>query len=368
MKICVLTSTRADYGIYLPLLKKMQADKKIDLRIIAFGTHMSKEYGHTVDVIKKDGLKIDYALNTLPSGDSAKDIALAVAETQKQFALIWNKTKYDLIFCLGDRYEMYAAVSAGVPFNLKFAHLYGGETTLGAIDDVYRHCLTLFSALHFTALPQNSARAAEIKGNKKNIFTVGSLSLDNLKDIPLLNKKEFEKTYGIDTAVPTLLVTFHPETVNLAANKQSLKELLAALNSLNMQTVITMPNSDTMGLYFRKEFKKYAAANKKVFLVESFGTRGYFSAMKHCALMLGNSSSGIIEAASLGCYVINIGDRQKGRACGKNVFHCAPQAKAIVKTAKAILKKSPYKGPNIYWRGGAAAKTVKIIKEYYEKL
>ncbi|WP_428898272.1 GDP/UDP-N [Parelusimicrobium proximum] len=364
MKIAVLTSSRADYGIYLPLLKKMQADKDIDLRIIAFGTHTSKRYGHTIDTIRKDGFKIDYAVDTTPAKDGALDISEAIGKTQEKFARIWNKQKdnYNYVLCLGDRYEMFASVSAAVPFNMTFAHLQGGETTLGAIDDVYRHAITLFSRIHFTALDNNSSRVAEITGSKKNIYNVGSLSLDNLKNVELYSKKEFSALYDIDASKPYILVTFHPETVNLGANKKSLKAVLDTIRQINMPTVITMPNSDTMGLYFRSEYEKFAKKNKNVKLVETFGTRGYFSAMKYAAFMLGNSSSGIIEAASLGLYVVNVGERQKGRAAGKNVFHCAASEAALLKTMRTILKKPRYTGGNIYYKGGAADKIIKILK------
>lgn len=365
MKIAVLTSSRADYGIYKPLLNILQKDKSVNLRLIVFGTHTSKKFGMTINAIKKDGFKIDYALDTTPKKDSAYDIALAMVGVQKKFAKIWQEkcNVYDRVICLGDRYEMYAAVSAAVPFNMTFAHLYGGETTLGAIDDVYRHAITLFSKLHFTALGQNSKRVASITGSAKNIYTAGALSLDNLKEVKLLTKEEFKKTYSIDITKPTLLVTFHPQTVNPGENKKNLREVLLALKELSMQTIITMPNSDAMGLFFRAQFESYAKKSKEVFLIETFGTQGYFSAMKHCTAMLGNSSSGIIEAASLNCYALNIGDRQKGRAASKNVVNCRAVKEDITAAVKKISAAPKYKDGNIYWQGGAAKKIARILKQ-----
>ncbi len=363
MKVCVLTSTRADYGIYLPLLKKLQANKFFDLRLIAFGTHLSPKYGRTIDAIKKDGFKIDYAFNTAPKGDGQKDIALNIALVQQKFAAIWaaQKNNYDLVFCLGDRYEMFAAVSAGAPFGIKFAHLYGGETTLGAIDEVYRAALTVFSKLHFTATAQNQKNVRRIIGQNQNVFNVGALGLDNLKDVKLYNADNFKKLYGVKP--PFALITLHPETATPKADERNIKAVLKALDNLKMPALITMPNADAGGLYLRRELQKYAAGKKDVFTVETMGTRGYLTAMKYCAFMLGNSSSGIIEAASLGCRVIDVGLRQAGRQASPNTVHIAADASKITAAAKAALKAGAYKGKNIYWQGGAADKIITALKK-----
>lgn len=365
MKIAFLTSSRADFGIYLPLLKALKADPFFDVGIIAFGTHLSSFHGHTIDGIVDEGFRIDHRVETVMSSDTKEAVATSMAITAMKFTSIWQKGQqdYDLVFCLGDRYEMFAAISTAVPFQIPFAHIHGGETTFGAIDNEFRHCLTLFSSLHFVAAEPFAARVKEIKGCDKNIHTVGALSLDNLEDLELLNYAEFKEKFGIDLSIPTILVTYHPETVAISSNEKNVQELVRALTQLSeYQVVITMPNADTMGNVLRNVYGEYGANNNKVHLVENFGTRGYFTAMKYSQLIVGNSSSGIIEAASLGKYVVNIGDRQKGRLAGDNVLHCQGDATAILNACQTGLQAGIYKKENIYYKGGAVKKIIEVLK------
>ncbi|SMO61133.1 UDP-N-acetylglucosamine 2-epimerase [Solitalea koreensis] len=365
MKIAVLTSSRADYGIYLPLLLKLQIDPAFDLRLIVFGTHLSHSHGHTIDLIEKDGFAIDYRIETVPDADSEEAISASMALTGMKFAPVWaaEKENYDLVFCLGDRYEMFAAVAASVPFNIKLAHIHGGETTLGAIDNKFRHCLSLFSELHFVSTATFANRVAEIIGYAEHIYNVGALSLDNLNDIELYTKDEFKKQFNIDMEQPTVLVTFHPETVSVDRNLNHVRALIAALNELDEQVVITMPNADTMGNTMRKEYEAFAATKSNVICIENFGTKGYFSCMQHANYLLGNTSSGIIEAASFNKYVINVGDRQKGRAVSGNILEVIPEKKAILEACKKVKELGNYKGKNIYFSSNVADQIIKVIKE-----
>lgn len=365
IKVAVLTSSRADYGIYQPLLRKMLADSAIDLHIIAFGTHTSHFHGYTLELIQNDGYVIDYAIDTLLAGDTEEAISTSIALTQMKFASIWAKEKnnYNLVFCLGDRFEMFAAVSAAVPFNIKIAHLHGGETTLGAIDNVFRHSISLFCQYHFTSTREYAKKVSEIIGSDNNIYNVGALSLDNLKDLSLFDKEEFFKVYGINLSQPTVLVTFHPETVATDKNIEYTDELIDALETLGMQTVITMPNADTMGNLMRKKFEAFSKQNERVHCIENFGIKGYLSCIRHCAFLLGNTSSGIIEAASFAKYVINLGDRQKGRSRGPNVIDCNPSKNEIINSVNKVQSAPILDGSNIYWNGGASDKILNIIKK-----
>lgn len=369
MKVAFLSSSRADYGIYLPLLHAMKNDPFFDVRILAFGTHLSPLHGYTINQIIKDGFVIDHRIEHILASDSEEAIATSMAIAFTKFAALWKEEKqnYDLVFCLGDRYEMFAAVSAASPFRIPFAHLHGGETTLGAIDNEFRHCITLFSSLHFTATESYSGRVAAIKGSNENIYCVGALSLDNLSDVTLLAQEDFRKRFSIDLSQPSILVTFHPETVNTEANRENALELVKALNELNgYQIIFTMPNADTMGNTMRKVYGQFADASDRVVLVENFGTEGYFSCMNLCALVVGNSSSGIIEAASFGKYVVDIGDRQKGRATSANVIHCEAKADEILRACREGLKKGTYTGANIYQRKNAAKNIIEITKQWYQ--
>jgi GDP/UDP-N,N'-diacetylbacillosamine 2-epimerase (hydrolysing) len=197
MRVAVLTSSRADYGIYLPLLKALQQDPFFDLRVIAFGTHLSNFHGHTIDSIIDDGFKIDYQVENIVASDTSQAIATSMAVTAMKFSSIWalEKDTYDLVFSLGDRYEMFAAVSAATPYRVPIAHIHGGETTLGAIDNEFRHCLSIFASLHFTSTENYATKVASIKGSSENVYTVGALSLDNLQTISLLTLEEFKSCF-----------------------------------------------------------------------------------------------------------------------------------------------------------------------------
>jgi len=368
MKIAVLTSSRADYGIYLPLLCAMKEDSFFDLRIIAFGTHLSSLHGHTIDTIKKDGFTIDHELDHILPSDTEEAIASSMSIAFEKFVKVWQKEKknYDLVLCLGDRYEMFAAVSAASPFGIKFAHLHGGETTLGAIDNEFRHCITIFSTLHFTSTEKYAERVAAIKGSTENVYCVGALSLDNLKQAKLLSREQFQEKFSIDLSKSSILVTFHPQTVNTQPNKKNAEELIKALGEIETyQIIITMPNADTMGNTMREVYKKFASENNNVVLVENFGTEGYFNCMNLCAMVVGNSSSGIIEAASFKKYVVDIGNRQCGRAVSANVIHCEAEANEILQACSKALKKGEYQGDNIYYKPNVAQNIIQTLRKWY---
>lgn len=364
MNIIVLTSSRADYGIYLPLLKKLKNDKFFNLKIVAFGSHLSEKFGNTINQIYKDGFDVTYKIETLLNGDSPEIIAKSMAVTIDKFVRLWSKEKQttDLIICLGDRYEMFAAVSASVPFNIPVAHIHGGETTLGAIDNLFRHSITSMSKIHFTSTENHAKRVEQIIGSNKGIYNVGALGLDNLNDIKLLTIDEFKEKFGIELNRP-ILVTFHPETIAFEKNEEYVNELILTLDTIDKQIIITMPNADTMGNMIRKKLLDFSKRKSNVFTIESLGTEGYFSCLHHCSFVLGNSSSGIIEAASFGKYVINIGNRQLGRDAGKNVIHCAIKKNIIIENIKLINKLPTLDKKNIYGEGKTADKIIQILKK-----
>lgn len=365
-RIVVLTSSRADYGIYLPLLRKLKADAFFELKIIAFGTHLSRFHGYTVENIEQDGFVVAERVESLILGDSETAISNAIGNTVSRFASLWEKLKdqIDLVFALGDRYEMFAAVSAAVPFNIKIAHFHGGETTLGAIDNQFRHAITIMSSIHFASTEQYCEKIKGLTGQNDNIFNVGALSLDNLEQIPLLTKEQFLKQYNIDLFYPTVLSTFHPETVSIEKNESYAKILVDLFKEMSndFQIVITLPNADTMGSIIRENFLSLSKKKKGVICIENFGSLGYFSCMKHCSLLIGNTSSGIIEAASLGKYVINIGDRQKGRTRSDNVFDVKVDKEKILATVK-MVKGKEYKGKNVYYSENSSNKVLEILKK-----
>lgn len=364
MKVAVLTSSRADYSIYHPLLKRLKADDFFELSIIAFGTHLSEQHGYTIKHIEADGFKIAKKVNTLPQGDDPLAISKSIAETISKFAEVWQElvSGLDLVICLGDRFEMFAAVSASIPFNLSVAHIHGGETTIGAMDNIYRHSLTHMARYHFASTQHHADRVIALKGDADHVYNVGALGLESLANTTLLNAKEFEAKFSIPIQTP-VLVTFHPETVDYTKNEEFANELVKALAQLQQQIIITMPNADTMGNCIRERLQAFAKTRSNVYTVESLGMQGYYSCMNLCDFVLGNSSSGIIEAASFGKYVINLGNRQKGRDAGKNVVHCEINAEKML-SAIAKVKTAPKLGTdNIYWGGGVSQKITAILKK-----
>lgn len=365
MKIGVLTSSRADFGIYLPLLKALKTDDFFQLELIVFGTHLSRYHGYTVQQIRNEGFEPTHLINQMLLTDDDNAISTSYALSALKFADFWKNNSFDLVFCLGDRFEMAAAVAAGIPYNVPFAHIHGGETTLGAIDNVYRHSISLASEWHFVAAEPFKERIKQLTGTDKNCFVTGSLSLVNLQSNALLELDEFEEKWKIDLNLPSLLITLHPETIAYNLNESFANESFNAFDSLanNYQLIITMPNADTTGTIFRKMFKTLNERYpEKVFLIENFGTQSYFTCMKHAGLVIGNSSSGIIEAASFGKYVINVGDRQKGRLTSENTMHFPFDSEKLREAVQQYFGKS-YLGQNIYFQENAVQKIISFLKQ-----
>lgn len=358
----MLTSSRADYGIYLPLIKEIKKDSFFQLHIIAFGTHLSVLYGKSVKEIINDGFEINHEVDTMPDGDSPLAISSAIGKTAINFATLWNQESYDLILALGDRYEMFAACAAAIPFAIPIAHIHGGETTLGAIDDAFRNAITQMAVIHFTTTDNYKQRVIAMKGSDQHVYNVGALSIDNLRSLKLFSIEEMKENFGIDMSLPSILITFHPETVAYTKNKEYVHELIEALDQISgYQFIITMPNADTMGNMIRKELLQFVKRNPGAFAKESFGTIGYLSCMKYCSMMLGNTSSGFVEAAFFPKYVINLGDRQRGRILTPNIYSCAIQKVEIVNAINRY-RQADLSQLNIYGDGTAASKIASHFK------
>jgi GDP/UDP-N,N'-diacetylbacillosamine 2-epimerase (hydrolysing) len=366
MKVGLLTSSRADYSIYLPLINNFKIDKDINLEIIAFGSHLSERHGFTLDNILKDGIEVKHRLRgTVPENDEPVSIALAISSTLAVFSKFWNENKFDFVFTLGDRFEMFAACLAGLPFNLKLAHIHGGERTEGAIDDALRHSITHMSMIHFTAAEDYRQRVIRLTESDKNVFNVGALSFENLKNLKLLSIDEFKTKFNIDLSVPSILITFHPETVSFEDNKNHIRELTGALNEIEgYQFIITMPNQDTMGNMVRAEIQEFIKHNsEKATGVESFGTLGYLSCMKHCSFLLGNTSSGFGEASYFPKYVVNLGNRQNGRIVTSNINSIPVRKAEILKAVQQYPEINLMDFQSVYGDGNTSSLIMKHIKE-----
>tara|TARA_B100001250_G_scaffold147843_1_gene126634 strand:- start:21929 stop:23035 length:1107 start_codon:yes stop_codon:yes gene_type:complete len=367
MKIGVLSSSRADYGIYEPLLKNLSQNKKIELTIIAFGMHLKKKYGQTIRNIKKDNFGDINIIKGMSDKDSPLDVANTYGQLIKRFSQYWENNKFDYVIALGDRFEMSAAVQSGIPFEIKFIHLHGGETTLGSVDNIYRHQITLASKIHFVATDHYLKKVSNIIGSKENIYNHGALSLDGINEMKLPDWSHVCKKFDIHHK-EYILVTFHPETIGLNKNKSYSKIVLESLKRISQDTniVITMPNADAAGNLYRNSMIKLSKLYpSKISIVENFGRENYFSAMQNASMMIGNTSSGILESASFKKYVINVGDRQKGRLKNKNVFDVPFSKEKIVKKYKSVKKLPEYSGKNIFFKKNTAEKIIETIKNYH---
>lgn len=360
--IAILTSSRADFGIYLPLLNLLKKDASFDLKLIVFGSHLSKLHGHTIDEIIAEGFNADYTLYAEINNNNAEDIANNYAEYTQLFSTFWANNRFDLVLALGDRFEMAAAVLAGIPYNVKFGHLHAGETTLGAIDNIYRHCITLASSICFTSTQMYRERVHQLVESTVPVINIGALSLDGLENLQLPSKEELAQKFNLDFSKPLIMVVFHPETVESNKNEIYINEVLNAIELMpEYAFAINMPNADTGADIIRKailDFKNKHADNQSISVIEHFGKKNYFACLKHANLLIGNSSSGIIEAASFNKYVLNMGNRQKGRAKSENTKDSDIDCNEIITMTKELIKFGSFNGENIYKNDKSSAEQI----------
>lgn len=334
--IGVVTTSRSDYGLYLPILKEIHKHPRLKLLLYVTGMHLSQKYGHTVDLIRKDGFAIAAKVGML-FADSPSDIARAMGKGTAGFAKIFKTKRPDILLVLGDRFEMHAAAVAAVPFGIPIAHIHGGELTFGSFDDYFRHSMTKLSHLHFATTKEYAKRIKQMGEEPWRVAVAGAPGLDNISNLKRLSKEELTKKYRVDFSKPVLLVTFHPVTMDAAHTQKHITGLLTALKTFKgFNIVFTLPNADTQNHIIARNIKLFLRANPSARLVGNFGTRGYLSMMRCAKAMVGNSSSGIIEAASFKLPVVNIGTRQEGRIKPKNVIDCGYAATEI----KAALRKA----------------------------
>ena len=369
VRIGVLTSSRADFGVYLPLLKRFKTDQDIDFKIIAFGAHLSNLHGRSIDEIFQQSFQADYQISTMLSDDSEAAISTSASLTSLKFSDFWanHKDDFDIVLCLGDRFEMFSAVIAAVPFGIKFAHFYGGDFSKGAIDNVYRNGLTHASVIHFTSNKKCTNKVKTMADNPFSIDEIGILSLEETENTKLLTIEAFKNRWNIDLLKPTILITFHPETVSPEKNNHFAKILFETFSIVQktFQLVFTMPNADTNGNIYRKTFFRLKDTfPNNIFLVENFGIQSYFTCMKNSLLMVGNTSSGISEAASFQKFFINVGERQIGREFGPNIISVGFVQKKLIKSINDTIKLGAFKGKNIYRNEGALALVVKRLKDF----
>lgn len=368
-KICVITGTRAEYGLLRWVMEGIKDDADLTLQIIATGMHLSPEFGLTYREIEKDGFQIDRKVEMLTSSDTYVGIAKSMGLGLIGFADALNELKPDLIVLLGDRFEVFAAAAAALVARIPVAHLHGGETTEGAFDEAFRHSITKMAHLHFVAAEEYRRRVIQLGEHPERVFRVGGLGVDAIKRMAFLEKDALEHSMGIKFCRRNLLITFHPVTLEGQSSGQQMEELLAALSELiDTNLVFTMPNADTGGRELAGMLETFVATHPNAHVYTSLGQLRYLSCMKYVDGVVGNSSSGLGEAPSLGLGTVNIGDRQKGRLMANSVINCEPDRVSISNAIKLLyspeFQKSLSSVKNPYGDGGGSKRIVEVLKSY----
>jgi len=368
-KICIITGTRAEYGLLRLVMQGIKDDSGLTLQIIATGMHLSPEFGLTYREIEHDGFQIDRKVEMLTSSDTPVGIAKSMGLGLIGFADALNEMSPDLIVVLGDRFEIFSAVSAALVARIPVAHLHGGELTEGAFDDAFRHSITKMSHLHFVAAEQYRQHVIQLGEYPDRVFMVGGLGIDNIKNLQLLNREELEASLDFKLGIKNLLVTFHPVTLEMETASDQMAELIAALGELqDTQLIFTMPNADTDGRVLINMVEKFVAEHSNARAYTSLGQLRYLSCVSHVDGVIGNSSSGLAEVPSFKKGTINIGDRQRGRLQAASVINCEPTRRSIAAALEQLnsddFQKSLSKVTNPYGEGGASEKVVETIKNY----
>lgn len=365
-KICVITGSRAEYGLLRWLLQGIEEEPTLELQLIVTGSHLSPEFGLTYKEIEKD-FDICLSLEILTSSDTSVGIATSMGLGLIRFADAFKQIKPDLVLVLGDRYEIFSATAASLVARIPVAHLHGGETTEGAFDEALRHSITKMSHLHFVAAEEYKNRVIQLGEQPENVFQVGGLGVDSSKRLKLLSKEELEASLGIKLLDKNLLITFHPVTLETETATQQMNELLGALSELhNTNLIFTMPNADPDGRVLIQLIQEFCSTTINAHFFTSLGQMRYFSAINLFDGVIGNSSSGLMEVPSFKKATINIGDRQKGRLRAGSVIDCEP-TKMSIKNAISELYSEKFQKQlsstnNPYGDGGSVEKIIEVLK------
>ena len=368
-KICVVTGSRADYGCLRWVMQAISEMPGLELQIIATGMHLSPEFGLTYLQIEKDGFSIDEKIEMLLSADTPVALAKSMGLGLIGFGEALQRLRPDLLFVLGDRFEIFAAAAAATVAGIPIAHAHGGETTEGAFDEALRHSITKMSHLHFVAAPEYRRRVIQMGERPERVWVVGALGLDNLAKLKLLDRGELEGSLSFKLGRRNLLVTFHPVTLENATFEAQMIELLCALEAQeDTHLIFTMPNADTGGRLAVEMIQRFVAGHPNARAYVSLGEQRYLSCIRHVDAVVGNSSSGLIEVPSFGKGTVNIGDRQRGRLKAQSVIDCAP-ARSAIHDALQHLYSATFQAQlsaarNPYGEPGASDKVVAVLRDY----
>jgi UDP-hydrolysing UDP-N-acetyl-D-glucosamine 2-epimerase len=363
-KICVVTGSRAEYGLLSVVMKEIKDNPAFTLQVVATGMHLAPEFGLTYRQIEKDGFSLDARVEMLLSSDTPVGITKSLGVGVIGFADTFHMLKPDLLMVLGDRFEILAAAQAAMVAKIPIAHIAGGDTTEGAFDEAIRHSITKMSHLHFVTNEASARRVRQLGENPEHIYTVGSPGVDVIKHVTLLDRKTLETELGFTFRKRNFLVTFHPATLETFPAGKQFKELLSALDTFGNETgiIFTMPNADTDGRVIISLIEEYTASRPQAKAYASLGQIRYLSAMAAVDVVVGNSSSGLYEAPSFKKPTVNIGDRQKGRLQASSTINCHPESADIVRAIKEALTKDCSNTFNPYGNGNSAQQIVGSLK------
>ncbi|AOX03988.1 UDP-N-acetyl-D-glucosamine 2-epimerase, UDP-hydrolysing [Moorena producens PAL-8-15-08-1] len=366
-KICVVTGTRADYGLLRWVMERIRQAPDLELQVVATGMHLSPEFGLTYREIEKDGFTIDRKVEMLLSSDTATGVAKSMGLGLIGFGDTFQDLEPDVILVLGDRFEIFAAVAAALMARIPVAHLHGGETTEGAFDEAIRHSITKMSHLHFVAAEEYCKRVIQLGEHPDRVFLVGGLGIDNIKRLKLLDREALEDALGFTLGKKNLLITFHPVTLEHSSSAEQMAELLAVLDGLDdTHLIFTMPNADTDGRVLFSMIEAFVASHRNARAYTSLGQLRYLSCIQQVDGVVGNSSSGLAEVPSFRKGTINIGDRQRGRLKADSVIDCTPDrhgiSTAIHRLYSPEFQETLKTVRNPYGEGGASDKIVHHLR------
>ena len=367
-KICVVTGSRAEYGILRSLMSAIKNDPALTLQVIATNQHLSKLQGETYKEIERDGFTIDYKVYMADDDapDNANTTTKAISRGVSGFADAFDALKPDMLLILGDRYEMLAVASTALIYKIPIAHLHGGEITEGAFDDAIRHAITKMSHLHFTSTEVYRQRVIQLGEQPDRVFNVGALGVENVMKTDFMSKEEIEQSLGFQISDKCFLCTYHPVTLSDMSSEEQVMNLLHALDHYkDYHIIFTYSNSDTNSQIIIKRIQEYVDRNQgRCMFIPSLGQRRYFSVLRYMAAVIGNSSSGIIEVPSCCIPTLDIGDRQKGRIAAESVIHCGHSIEEIGEGLRKVIAYSSSEINNPYYQKGTCEAILNVIKTY----
>lgn len=371
-KVAVVTATRAEFGLLKPLIVRLQKEDCFEISVLVTGAHLSSDFGNTFGEIEKAGIPIASKIPCLAKGDGPVAMSKTIAQAIEGFSRYFDENPQDLIIVLGDRYEMLAVAICAMNARIPIAHIHGGETTEGAIDEAIRHSITKMSYLHFTSTEEYRKRVIQLGENPERVFNVGALGTENILQMEYMKKSELEASLDFGLQERYGVVTFHPVTLEKTDVKIQFQELIKALDAFpEMSFIITKANADDGGRMINQMIDEYVKRRENMLAVYSLGAKRYLSAVKHSDLVIGNSSSGIIEVPNLHVPTVNIGDRQRGRLMAESVINCSTDADEIIRAMRKAMssefRKIIQDMPLLYGEGNTSKQIVEVIKKYLIK-